>query len=184
MILQNRSILRYGTMAILATAFGSPVVAAHSQAMASKLNDATIVAIFDAANTYDIETGSLAVSKGRTGAVRDFGAMLVRDHRNVRQQGRDLAKSLNVTPTSPGNDFPLTLAHVAAMKNLRSLSGGAFDRAFLQHEVDFHNAVIDAVTRTLLPATQNAQVKDLETKVAPAFVAHRDRAQSLLNEQK
>ena len=41
-----------------------------------------------------------------------------------------------------------------------------------------------AVTKTLLPATQNAQVKDLETKVAPAFVAHRDRAQSLLNEQK
>jgi hypothetical protein len=44
--------------------------------------------------------------------------------------------------------------------------------------------VIDAVTHTLLPATQNAQVKDLETKVAPAFVAHRDRAQSLLDQQK
>lgn len=183
MILQSRSILRYGTMAILATAFGFPV-AARSQATAPKLDDATIVAIFDAANTYDIETGSLAVSKGRTRAVRDFGAMLARDHRNVRQQGRDLAKSLNVTPTPPGKDFPLTKAHVAAMENLRGLSGSAFDRAFLLHELDFHNAVIDAVTRTLLPATQNAQVKDLETKVAPAFVAHRDRAQSLLNEQK
>ena len=70
------------------------------------------------------------------------------------------------------------------MSSLRGLRGSAFDRAFLQHEVDFHNAVLDAVTKTLLPATQNAQVKDLETKVAPAFVAHRDRAQSLLNEQK
>jgi putative membrane protein len=67
---------------------------------------------------------------------------------------------------------------------LRALNGQAFDRAFLQHEVDFHNAVIDAVTSTLLPAIQNAQVKDLVTKVAPAFVAHRDRAQSLLNELK
>ncbi len=183
MILQNRTILRYGTMAALAVTFGLPVATARSQATAPKLDDPTIVAIFDAANTYDMETGSLAVSKGHSKAVRDFGAMLVRDHRNVRQQGRDLAKSLKVTPTPP-RDFPLAKAHVAAMRSLRGLRGSAFDRAFLKHEVDFHNAVIDAVTNTLLPATHNAQVKDLETKVAPAFVAHRDRAQSLLDKQK
>jgi len=50
--------------------------------------------------------------------------------------------------------------------------------------IDFHNAAIGAVTHTLLPAIQNAQVKDLLTKGAPAFVAHRDRAQSLLDQQK
>jgi putative membrane protein len=153
---------------------------AHAQAAASKLDDPTIVAIFDAANTYDIETGSLAVSKGHSREVRDFGAMLVRDHRNVRAQGRELARSLNVTPTPP-KDFALAKAHVAAMRSLRAAKGKAFDRAFLQHEVDFHNAVIDAVTKSLLPAIQNAQVKDLVTKVAPAFGAHRDRAQMLLD---
>ena len=183
MISQNRTILRYGTMAGLAVAFGLPVVAAQSQSSAPKLDDPTIVAIFDAANTYDMETGSLAVNKGHSKAVRDFGAMLVRDHRNVRQQGRDLAKSLKVTPTPP-RDFPLAKAHAAAIRNLRGLHGSAFDRAFLKQEVDFHNAVIDAVTNTLLPATQNAQVKALEMKVAPAFVAHRDMAQKLLNEHK
>ncbi|MGH7605366.1 MAG: hypothetical protein ACRENK_15390 [Gemmatimonadaceae bacterium] len=40
------------------------------------------------------------------------------------------------------------------------------------------------MTKTLLPAIRNAQVKDLATKVAPAFVAHRDRAQNLLNNLK
>lgn len=183
MISQNRNILRYGAMAVVAAAFGFPASAAHAQANAPKLDDPTIVAIFDAANTYDMETGSLAVSKGHSKAVRDFGAMLVRDHGNVRQQGRDLAKSLKVIPTPP-RDFAFAKAHVEATRSLRSLKGRAFDRAFLKHEVDFHNAVLDAVTHTLLPATQNAQVKDLETKVAPAFVAHRDRAQSLLDEQK
>jgi putative membrane protein len=106
--------------------------------------------------------------------------MLVRDHKNVREQGRELAKSLNVTPTAP-SDFALAKAHAAAMSSLGAAKGKAFDRAFLQHEVDFHNAVIDAVTKTLLPAIQNAQVKDLVTKVAPAFGAHRDRAQMLLD---
>ena len=61
------------------------------QASNAKLNDPTIVAIFDAANTWDIETGNLAVKKGSTKEVRDFGAMLARDHKNVRQQGRDRA---------------------------------------------------------------------------------------------
>jgi putative membrane protein len=167
----------------LTTLFGfSPAKLAAQQA-STKLDDPTIVAIFDAANTYDIETGTLAARKGNSSAVREFGEMIARDHRNVREQGRELAKSLHVTPTPPAN-FALATAHAEAMKSLRGASGKAFDRAFLQHEVDFHNAVIDAVTKTLLPAIQTAQVKDLVTKVAPAFVAHRDRAQNLLNNLK
>jgi putative membrane protein len=180
MQLQTR-ILTAAAMVGLISGFGlvRPTIA-YAQEAASKLDDPTIVAIFDAANTYDMETGSLTISKGHSTAVRDFGGMLVRDHQNVRAQGRELAKSLNVTPTPP-RDFALAKAHIAAMRSLRADKGKTFDRAFLQHEVDFHNAVIDAVTKTLLPAIQNAQVKDLVTKVAPAFVAHRDRAQSLLD---
>src|SRR5450759_3361795 len=121
MISQNRT-TRYGTIAALAVAFGLPLVAARPQSSAPKLDDPTILAIFDAANTYDMETGSLAVNKGHSKAVRDFGAMLVRDHRNVRKQGRDLAKLLKVTPTPP-RDFPLAKAHVAAMRSLRGLRG-------------------------------------------------------------
>ena len=151
---------------------------------ADKLDDPTIVAIFDAANTYEMETGALAARKGRSEAVREFGKMLVRDHQNVRAQGRALAKSLNVTPTPPKGEFPLAKAHVEAMRSLKNARGSSFDRAFLQHEVAFHQAVIDAVTTTLLPALQNAQVKDFVTKVAPAFAAHRDAAQNLLDKQK
>jgi putative membrane protein len=164
----------------MAFAVAGAFTASNVTAQGSKLDDPTIVAIFDAANTYDIETGQLAASRSRNAEIREFGSMLTRDHRAVRGQGRDLAKSLGVKPTPPAK-FALADAHKAAVKNLRGLRGPAFDRAFLQHEIDFHNAVIDAVTKTLLPAIQNAQVKDLVTKVAPAFVAHRDKAQSLLN---
>jgi putative membrane protein len=142
------------------------------------LDDPTIVAIFDAANTADIETGRLAEKLGSRKAVREFGAMLVRDHSAVRQQGRDLAKKLGVAPTPPADD-PSAKAHLKAMADLRGKRGKAFDHAFLQHEVAFHKAVIDAVTTTLLPAIQNAEVKDLVVKVAPAFQAHMLAAESL-----
>jgi putative membrane protein len=39
--------------------------------------------------------------------------------------------------------------------------------------------VIDAVTSTLLPAIQNAELKDLVVKVAPAFQAHMMAADNL-----
>jgi putative membrane protein len=152
-------------------------------AAAAALDDATIVAIFDAANTYDIETGILAARKGSTKAVRDFGKQLTGDHTTVRQQGRDLATHLHVSPTPP-KDFALATAHADAIKRLSALEGKAFDRAFLEHEVAFHKAVIDAVTTTLLPSLKNQQVRDLVTKVAPAFEAHRLTAQRLLDTQK
>ena len=58
------------------------------------------------------------------------------------------------------------------MKALASTKGKAFDKAYIDHEVSYHQAVIDAVTSQLLPATKNAERKALEVKVAPNFQAH------------
>ena len=153
-------------------------IPAAAAAQGAALDDATIVAIFDAANTADIETGALAEKRGSTKEVRDFGAMLARDHEMVRQQGRDLAAKLGVTPTPPKDDQSAK-DHAAAMARLRSLKGAEFDRAFLQHEVAFHQAVIDAINGTLLPAIQNEELKALVVKVAPAFQAHMIMAQQM-----
>jgi putative membrane protein len=173
--------MRVVTTVALAVAISASVAFTNgtSRSEASRtraLDDPTIVAIFDGANTADMETGALAAEHGSTNEVRDFGAMLVRDHKNVRQQGRDLAKKLGVTPTPPvirarrsrGRD-----------EQLRGLHGAEFDHAFLEHEVAFHKGVIDAVTTTLLPAIQNAELKELVVKVAPAFQAHMLAADNL-----
>lgn len=151
------------------------VVAAAPDAM---LDDATIVAIFDAANTADIETGNLAAERGHSQEVRDFGEMLVHDHTMVRQQGRDLAARLDVTPTPPADDAGAR-AHAEAMAMLESKQGADFDRAFLEHEVKFHRDVIDAVQSTLLPAIENAELEALVVKVAPAFNAHMLAAENM-----
>jgi putative membrane protein len=145
---------------------------------APALDDATIVAIFDAANTADMETGALAAERGASKEVRDFGAMLVTAHRQVRQQGRDLARKLGVTPTPPRDD-PGARAHAEAMTRLRAVDGAAFDRAFLRHEIAFHKAVLDAVGTTLLPAIENGELRAFVVKVGPAFEGHMIGAQAI-----
>ena len=101
-------------------------------ATAVRLDDPTIVAIFDLANGADIETGRLAAERASSKEVRDFGAMLARDHEGVRQMGRDLAKKLGVSPTPPA-DRQMEKDHQAAMARLRTLKGASFDVAFLRH---------------------------------------------------
>jgi putative membrane protein len=145
---------------------------------AAALDDATIVAIFDNANTADIETGKLAEKRGHSKEVRQFGAMLARDHAMVRQQGRDLAKKLGVTPTPPIGDKSLQ-DQAVVIRRLSALKGPEFDQAFLEREVQFHKDVIAAIETTLLPAIQNEELKALVLKVAPAFDAHLQMAENL-----
>jgi putative membrane protein len=163
------------------TAHATPdILLAGSHVLAqAALDDPTIVAIFDAANTWDIDLGNLALKKSSNPEVRTFADMMVRDHGAARKLGRDLARKLHVTPTPPGKDFALYKDHVATLAKLNGLSGAAFDKAYIAHEVWYHQAVIDAVTKTLLPATKNAELKDLEVKVAPNFEAHLAAAKAL-----
>jgi len=182
---QLASLALAGAVTVLAARPAQAQAQAQGSAATAKpaIDDPTIVAIFDAANTWDIEAAQVALAKSHSKDVRSFAQMMAHDHRAVRQMGRDLAKKLKVTPTPPGKDFPLYQAHLAAMKTLRSTKrGAAFDKAYIDNEVAFHQAVIDAVTTTLLPATQNAELKNLETTVAPNFQAHLLAAKKLQGE--
>lgn len=166
------------SLSLMLTLGAFPAGELVAQAEAPALDDATIVAIFDNANTADTETGKLAARRGHSAEVRQFGAMLARDHEMVRQQGRDLARKLAVTPTPPKNDQSGP-EQAALLSRLKALQGPAFDRAFLQHEADFHRTVIAAIENTLLPAIENQELRALVVKVAPAFQAHMEMAQSL-----
>jgi putative membrane protein len=156
----------------------SDTVATAATATKASLDDPTIVAIFDAANTYDIETSQLALQKSKNPRVRRLARQFMNDHTNVRQQGRDLAKRLGVTPTPP-QEFALTEDHTKAMETLQGKSGADFDKAFIAHEVDYHQAVIDAINQQLLPSIQNAELKALVQQVAPAFQGHLEAAKQL-----
>lgn len=156
----------------------TPAPTADTMAMTPALDDPTIVSIFDAANTFDIESSNLALEKSQNAEVRALAQQFVNDHTAVRQQGRDLATKLGVTPPTLG-DGPLSQGHAAAMTNLRTLSGAAFDKAWVANEVTYHATVIQAVQNDLMPAIQNAELRALVEKVAPAFQAHHAAAQAL-----
>lgn len=164
--------------ALFALAFGALAVAPLSAQSQPALDDAAIASIFDLANTADIETSDLAVKMGASPEVRDMGKNFAAAHTGARQQGRDLAKKLGLKLNPPMNG-QMAKDHAAAMARLKGLHGSEFDKAYVAHEIAYHQAVIDAITKTLLPATKNAELKAMIESVAPAFVAHLEGAKAL-----
>ena len=79
----------------------------------------------------DIETGSLAVSRSRKQQVRELGQSFGDAHSGVRQQGRDLARKLGVTPVLPAGDQGAA-QHGAAMTTLKGKKGADFDKALVE----------------------------------------------------
>jgi putative membrane protein len=59
------------------------------------------------------------------------------------------------------------------------LKGAAVDKAYIDHEVAYHQAVLDAVDKTLIPNAKNEELKALLVKVRPAFVAHLEHAKQV-----
>jgi putative membrane protein len=147
-------------------------------AAAPALTDANIVYILDNANVLDSSAGAVAATKGTSADVRDFGKMMMRDHHALRQQGLDLAKKLAVTPAAPANDD--SQAQSDKTMNLLNTTekGKSFDKAYIDNEVAYHQAVLDKATAAL-GAAQNAELKDLITKAAPNIQAHLDKAKSI-----
>jgi putative membrane protein len=65
------------------------------------------------------------------------------------------------------------------VKALKQLTGAAFDKAYVDHEVAYHQQVLDAVDKTLIPNAKNDELKALLIKVRPAFIAHLEHAKQL-----
>jgi putative membrane protein len=65
------------------------------------------------------------------------------------------------------------------LANLKKMKGTAFDKAYIDHEVEYHQTVLDAVDKTLIPSAKNEELKALLVKVRPTFVAHLDHAKQL-----
>ena len=163
------------------TKWGKWIIAAASigiatAAWAQAPNDAQIAAIVVTANQVDIEAGKLAQSKATNPEVKAYGAMMVTDHTGVNKQASDLVTKLGVKPEDNPTAQSLKSGGADNIKNLKTLSGAAFDKAYIDHEVTYHQAVLDALDKTLIPNAKNEELKALLVKTRPAFVAHLEHA--------
>ena len=144
-------------------------------------SDAEIAHIVVTANTIDVEAGRLAKDKARNQEVVQFGNRMITDHTAVNEQASQLASRLNLTPADNSTSQSLKSSADQTMQDLQGKSGADFDRAYIEHEVTYHEQVLDAIDNTLIPNAKNADVRALLEQTRPAIVAHLEMARKIQN---
>jgi putative membrane protein len=145
----------------------------------SKVSDAQIAAIVVAANQVDIDAGKFAADKTSSAEVKSFAQMMVTDHTSVNKSAVDLVTKLKISPEANDTSRSLKAGGEKNLAELGKLSGKGFDKAYVDHEVAYHEQVIQALDDVLVPNAQNAELKALLVKVRPAFIAHLEHAKHL-----
>jgi putative membrane protein len=172
--------MRKSILAAAIALAGAAALPLHAQDKAP--TDPQIAHIVVTANQVDIDAGKLAEKQAASKAVRDFGKQMVTDHGAVNKQATQLVTKLKVKPEANPTSASLKKGGDENLAKLKKLKGKEFDKAYVDNEVTYHQAVIDAVDKTLLPSAKNQELKALIEKVRPAFVAHLDHAKQLQGE--
>jgi putative membrane protein len=149
------------------------------EATAPALTDADIAHVAVTANSVDSAAGEFAKPKATKPDVKEYAQMMIRDHGMVNKEATALAQKLSVTPTDNDVSRQLQQGANTARTNLEGKTGAEFDRAYIDREVEYHQAVLDALDKTLIPGAQNAELKALLEKVRPSVAAHLERAKSI-----
>ena len=146
----------------------------------AKPNDAQIAHIAYTAGEIDIKAAQQALQKSRSNEVRQFAEDMVRDHKAVNEKALALLKKLNVTPQDNDTSRALTKQSDEELKKLAQLDGAAFDRAYAQNEVAYHQTVNKALETTLIPSASNPELKDLLSTGLKIFQGHEQHAEQVV----
>ena len=162
--------------AIAAAAF---VLALPLAALAQAPSDPQIAWIVVTANQIDVDSGKLAKSRSKNKQVQQFAQQMITDHTAVNKQASALVKKLGVKPQDSDTAKSLKKEAAQNMANLKKLKGAKFDKAYIDHEVAYHDEVLGAIDKVLIPSAQNAELKGLIEKVRPAIAAHLEHAKQI-----
>lgn len=141
--------------------------------------DPQIAGIVVAANKIDVDAGEIAKSHSNNKEVQQFAQQMITDHTAVNKQAGALAKKLNLKPAESDTSKSLKSAAKENEARLKKLKGAEFDKAYVDHEVDYHQQVLDAIDKVLIPNAKNAELKGLIQQVRPAIATHLEHARHL-----
>ena len=158
---------------------GAAAIASAQNKSDAAPTDPQIAMIAVTADNVDINAGKLAVEKSSNPKVKQFGQMMVTDHTSVNKKATALAKKLKLTPEESDTSRSLKSDGDKNLEKLRDLSGAEFDKAYVDNEVAYHEAVIKAVNYTMIPNTKNAELKKLLESAGPVFNSHLTHAKEL-----
>jgi len=128
--------------------------------------DRTFVMQAGQLSMMEVELGRLAVQRGSSAGVKQYGQEMVEDHTRANQELMQLAMQKKVElPTE------MSTQNTALIDRLSGLSGKSFDAAYKQAMIDSHNQAI-ALFQAQSQQGQDPELKAWATQKLPNLQAH------------
>lgn len=158
---------------VLAAGVSMPALAADA------LTDGQVASIAYTAGQLDVNQAGLALIKSHNSDVVDFAILMAKDHKAVNDAALKLITKEGIAPENNPTSESLVNAAIAEAGKLNALNGAAFDKAYIQNEINYHKEVIGALQNTLIPGTKNAELKKFLEGGVPLFQSHLQHAEMI-----
>lgn len=121
----------------------------------------------------EVELGQLAQQKASNPAVKEFGAMMVRDHTAANEKLKALAASKQVSlPDSP------SVMQKASKTKLNMMSGDSFDKSYVKGMIDDHKQDIKEFQKEASDG-KDPEARAFASATLPTLQKHLEKIQAI-----
>ncbi|HEX3913303.1 MAG TPA: DUF4142 domain-containing protein [Steroidobacteraceae bacterium] len=121
----------------------------------------------------EVELGNLAQQKGHNQGVKDFGAMMVKDHSAANDKLKSIAASKNMT--LPSHESAMEMA---TKSKLKVLSGDTFDKSYIKGMIKDHEEDIAEFKREAASG-QDPDARAFARDTLPTLETHLKKIKSV-----
>jgi putative membrane protein len=144
-----------------------------------RVSQENVVAIILAANNTDLSYARLVPARSSNAEVKAFAQRMLTDHTILNARVNEIARREGIT--AEDNAISLDFRDHSAQRRdiLRELEGAKFDSTYAANEVQYHQELLDAIDKVLLPNTRTPELREFVTQLRPAVSAHLAHAEQV-----
>jgi putative membrane protein len=141
-------------------------------------DDAEFVVKAASGGMTEVQLGKMAQEKGQSQRVKDFGAMMVKDHSKANDELKAIAGRKGIAlPPTPGED------HQKHIDELAKLSGAEFDKRYVEYMEKDHDEDVKEFKKAA-DDCKDADLKTFAAKTLPTIQEHHDMVKSIRDSMK
>jgi putative membrane protein len=125
----------------------------------------------------EVDLGNLAAQKSSNPKVKDFAAMMVKDHSAANEKLRALASSKDISLATGAG-----AANTVTKGKLEVLTGDAFDKSYIKGQVKAHVDTVSLLHKEIASG-QDADAKAFAHSVLPTVQSHLKAARAIEAQQ-
>lgn len=152
-----------------------PMAAAGAKTTAP-LGDGEILGVLMAANKGEVMMAEIALSKGKSDAVKEFATMMKQHHQDGVTKTKGVAQKTKIAVAESDVSTHLQREVSEMAEAMKTKKGAELDAAYMDAQVKAHKSVLATIDDRLTPSAQNSQIAALVHDTKRTVEAHLNRA--------